>query len=125
MKTIPSLFPRPRTITVGDVGAIRSFDSIRAEGDLSVHARRILAQIQSAPSGTEPLRVECRQTRDDSLIRDAITGAAHNEGYRITAIEEGRSALLEFAGVRGLRYGLTTVDSLLRQGAWCSFRSTD
>ncbi|MCK4515548.1 MAG: beta-N-acetylglucosaminidase domain-containing protein [Spirochaetaceae bacterium] len=120
MDTATSLFPRPRTFTIGDDKAIRRFDGIRAEGDLLAHANRVLSQIQSGPSGTKPLRVECRQIRHDSLIRDAITGIEHNEGYRITAIDEGRSALLEFAGNRGLRYGLTTVVSLVRQNAWRS-----
>ncbi len=120
MDNTPSLFPQPRTFTAGDGGAIRNFDGIRAEGDLSAHADRVLSQLRPAGANSMPLRVECRRTRDDTLIRDAITGIEHNEGYRITANDEGRSAVLEFAGERGLRYGLTTVDALVRQNAWRS-----
>jgi hyaluronoglucosaminidase len=103
--------PVPRIVKYSATKENFTFSRIAAEGD-------VLRQLgQDAATGVA-LTVRCVQTRADELERDPITGYRHGEGYRVTAAADGGSAVLEFADVRGMRYGLTTIAELLIQSAW-------
>ncbi len=62
--------------------------------------------------------IEAVKTTDDALIRDPVTGHPHSEGYRLKIQPRGTrfSAMIEYVSIRGLKYALSTLDMLLRQG---------
>jgi hyaluronoglucosaminidase len=110
--------PLPRTLEYPQAAENLSFGQIVVEGDLSDRAEAVLRQLGQRTATGEILTVRCVRTRADGLERDPITGYRHGEGYRVTAAADGKSAVLEFAEARGLRYGLTTITELLGQDAW-------
>jgi hyaluronoglucosaminidase len=110
--------PVPRSVEYSEASEALSFGQIAVQGDLSSHAEVVLRQIGQESTTGEVLTVRCVHTRTDELQRDPVTGFRHGEGYRVTAAADGRSAVLEFAEVRGLRYGLTTISELIRKAAW-------
>ncbi len=64
------------------------------------------------------ITVDAVKTSSDELFRDPVTGYPHGEGYRLKLHAQNKrfSAGIEYVSIRGLKYALSTLDMLLRQG---------
>ena len=69
--------------------------------------------------------VDARKSDDDELNRDPVTGYPHGEGYRLKLRHKngkdngsgGFTVSVEYVSSRGLRYALSTLDMLLKDGS--------
>jgi hyaluronoglucosaminidase len=114
MRTDTPLYPLPRVWEPGTGEPVR-LTGITCSGDEHTHATELVSELELHP-GRDSLQVHCVRSSDEALIRDPVTGARHNEGYRIVA-DDNAGARLEYASRRGLRYGLTALAQLLQTGS--------
>ena len=130
-RTNPLPTPRPRTLhypagSLGrpdapgeDIPAPTHVELLFTGDDASAaeaYRSALVGSTRTIPrTASRRLRITCRRVTDPALSQDTVTGARHNEGYRlrVSAGEPTDSgdaaALLEYTGPRGLRNGVATL----------------
>lgn len=68
------------------------------------------------PADEGEIRIVTREIHDDELLMDPVTGYPHGEGYRlkIEYQNDRYSVTIEHVSIRGLKYALSTLVSILR-----------